>query len=76
MLLQYTETLPLDIRVEMTRQRVSQMELADRMGWSQGKLAKRLTGRVSLSVPDLENIASALGIDLRIELTRSRAGVR
>lgn len=77
MLLTYTETLPREIRVEMTRQDLSQMQLADLMGWSQGKLAKRLTGRVSLSVSDLEKIASALGADLRIELnSHRRAGVR
>lgn len=72
MLLTYSETLPREIRVEMTRQDLSQMQLADRMGWSQGKLAKRLTGRVSLSVSDLETIADALGADLRIELTSHR----
>jgi transcriptional regulator with XRE-family HTH domain len=77
MLLSYSETLPREIKAEMTRQDLSQMRLADRIGWSQGKLSKRLTGHVTLDLEDLEKIASALGADLKIEFYVSgRRGVR
>ncbi len=53
-----------EIRAEMARQRVNQRELAERLGWTQGYLSRRLTGDVPLSLDDADRITWNLGISL------------
>lgn len=76
MIVKYSETIPREIRAEMARRDISQFELATRIGWRQQKLSRRMSGRVPITINDLETIAEALGDNLRIELTTSGKGVR
>jgi transcriptional regulator with XRE-family HTH domain len=59
-----SQTITQEIRAEMARQRLSQHALAERLGWTQGYLNRRLTADVSMSIEDLEAIARGLGIPL------------
>ena len=59
-----TQLVTEEIRVEMTRQRLSQRELAERLGWTQGFLSRRLTGVTPMSLDEADRIAWALGISL------------
>lgn len=68
----FNESLSGEIRAEMARQRISQLELALRAGISQAYLSRRLNGFVSFSTDDLELIAKTLGIPLH-QLTSVRS---
>ena len=59
-----SQTVTQEIRAEMARQRLSQRELAGRLGWKQPYLSKRLTGGVALTFDDAEAIAVALGVSM------------
>lgn len=50
-----------EVRAEMSRQRKSQRDLAEQLGWPQPRLSRRLTGDVDMRVGELEAIATALG---------------
>lgn len=65
----YSETVLGEIRAEMSRKRLSQDALASRLGWTQQFVSRRLNGRTDLKITELEQIADALGADLRIELS-------
>lgn len=54
----------LRLREEMERQKLSQREVSDLLRWSQSRVAKLLTGRVELTVDDLDAMCFALGIQL------------
>jgi predicted transcriptional regulator len=71
MLLSYNETIPREIRAEMVRQDLSQWEVANRIGWRQQKLQRRLAGSVDMTISDLELITEAVGIKLNMQLTAS-----
>jgi transcriptional regulator with XRE-family HTH domain len=51
-----------EIKVWMARRRLSQVELAKRMGVGTTWVNKRLTGEVATSVEDLGRFAVALGV--------------
>lgn len=53
------------LRAEMARSRVSQQELASRLGLTQQKISRRMSGRVAFSLDELEQIASALGLSVQ-----------
>lgn len=55
-------TLIAEIRAEMGRQRMSQTTLAGKLRRRPDWLSRRLTGRVDLTVADVEAIASVLGV--------------
>jgi transcriptional regulator with XRE-family HTH domain len=67
MIVTYSESIPRELKAEMIRRDMSQHDLATRLGWRQQKLSRRLSGRVPLTVGDLELIASAMNSSLRIE---------
>lgn len=49
----------------MSRQKLSQRDLADLLGWkSQSRVAKLLTGRVEFNIDDLEAICFAIGLSV------------
>jgi transcriptional regulator with XRE-family HTH domain len=48
------------LREEIARKGLSQRELADQLQWSQSRVAKLLTGRVELSLNDLEGFCIVL----------------
>ena len=50
-----------NVRAEMARAGVSQVELARRLGRSQQYITSRVVGSVSFGVDELETVASALG---------------
>lgn len=50
-----------EVRAEMFRQKVTQRELASRIGWRQPRLARRLTAKVAFRSGELASIADALG---------------
>lgn len=51
-----------EIRAEMARQRLSQMDLAQRLGISQAKLSRALNGKVPLTLDFIQSVADALGV--------------
>lgn len=51
-----------EIRAEMARQRLSQTDLADRLGISQAKLSRALNGKVPLTIDFIQDVADALGV--------------
>jgi transcriptional regulator with XRE-family HTH domain len=59
------------IRDAMKEHGVSQRALAERLGCSQGRVAKILKGRIRLTVEDLEQVAKAVGLPL-VETIRNR----
>lgn len=59
-----SQTVTREIRAEMARQRLTQRELAERLGSQQSWLSRRLTGGVALTLDDAELIAEALGVSL------------
>lgn len=61
----------LRIREEMERKKLVQREVADMLEWTQSRLAKVLTGRVELTVSDLEALCFAVGISM-VEALRDR----
>ncbi len=54
----------LRVREEMERQKMSQREMSDLLKWSQSRVAKILTGRVELSLDDLEALCFAVGLSV------------
>lgn len=51
-----------EIRVQMVRRRISGVEMARRLGWSQSSFSRRLVGEQVIDLLDLELIAEALGV--------------
>lgn len=59
------------IRDEMSTRKLSQRDLAERLGCSQGRVAKILNGRVELRVNDLEELAKFVALPVT-EVIRDR----
>lgn len=59
-----TQLVATEVRAEMARQRISGVQLAERLGRSQAYLARRLMGDVSFDLSDLEAIAAELDVDV------------
>lgn len=57
-----SEQIRLRLREEMSRQDMSQRDIAGVLGWSQSRVAHILTGRVEMSVDDLAEFAFGLGL--------------
>lgn len=77
MLVTYSETVIPEIRAEMGRQGLSQTGLASRLGWKQQYLSRRLSGTVSLTLDELEQISGALNVSLAdLGLPMRKAGAR
>ena len=53
-----------EIKAEMARQNVTQAELAQRLGWIQTSVSKRLTRKVALRAHEIQKIAEALGVSV------------
>lgn len=51
-----------EVRVEMVRQELSQQALAERLGWDQRRVSRRLTGEVPFGAVELVEVATALGV--------------
>ena len=62
-----------NVRAEMARAGVSQIDLAERVGLSQSGLSKRLRGVVPFDVNELDSIATALGVPVVSLLPQSEA---
>lgn len=76
----FNDIILAEIRAEMGRQKISQRDLARRLGWPSTTLHRRLAGHSPLSAESLHQIATVLGV--RIDqlgfplTTTSGAGVR
>lgn len=59
-----------EVRAEMARQRLSQQSLADRLGWSQQRLSRRIMADggkyplVPFDVEELAQVAEVLGVPI------------
>jgi len=56
------ETVAAEVRAHIARQRRSASNVALELGWTQTYLWRRLNGRVSFDLNDLEEIAAVLGV--------------
>ncbi len=55
----YNASVTAEIKAELTRQHRSQADLCAALGWSQPFLSRRMTGQVSFSISEIEQIAGA-----------------
>ncbi|HET9658532.1 MAG TPA: helix-turn-helix transcriptional regulator [Kineosporiaceae bacterium] len=53
-----------NVRAERARMRITQRQLAERLGWSVGTLADLEAGRRRPAVDDLPRLCEALGVNL------------
>lgn len=60
-----------NVRAERARMRVTQRQLAERLGWSVGTLADLEAGRRRPAVDDLPRLCEALGVTLLDLLNRA-----
>jgi len=56
----------------MSRQGISQVELAEALGTAQNSISRRLTGKVPFSLPEIERIAQILQVPVEQLLPASR----
>ena len=61
-----------EIRAELGRRRITQQELALRLGWAGSQASRRLSGHVPLSFDEVERIARALEVPVE-QLMSTRA---
>jgi transcriptional regulator with XRE-family HTH domain len=66
-----TEPLALEIKAEMTRQRLTAADVASRCSLSVSQVTRRLAGTVDLTVADALVITDALGVPLYKMLERA-----
>jgi transcriptional regulator with XRE-family HTH domain len=64
-----------EVKVWMARRRLTQAELAARVGHDQTWLSKRLAGKVPMTVEDMLDLADALGIRAADLLQRPATGL-
>ena len=62
----YNEHVSAEIRAEMARQRISQLELARRLGWSRAAVSRRLSGGTGWSIDEVDKVAGVLGLTLPV----------
>lgn len=60
----FAEYISGEIKAEMARQGITQRELADRLGWGQTTVSRKLLGSRPLEVNDVEQMADALGVSI------------
>lgn len=51
-----------NVREELARQDISQVDLARSLGWSQPFISRRLRGRAEFSAADLVSVAAELNV--------------
>jgi len=59
------EVISGEIRAELARQGITQSQLAQRLGWAQTTVSRKLLGQRPLEVDDVEAIATALGVSVQ-----------
>lgn len=59
------------LRDEMTQKHLSQQEVADLIGWTQSKVAQKLTGRTPITLDELAALCFAVGLPIT-EAVRDR----
>ena len=59
------EHVAAEVRAELARRQMSLTEAADRLGWTLSTTHRRLTGKASLDVGHLDEIASMLGVPIQ-----------
>lgn len=60
-----------DLRVELFRRRISQEQLATSTSMSRSMISRRLNGEVEPTLSELESLAAAAGLRVRVELVAS-----
>jgi len=60
----FNERVSAEIRAEMGRKRMTQEELARRIGWQGSQLSRRLSGLIQFRTAEVESIARALDVPL------------
>lgn len=66
-----SERVRLRLRDEMGRKKLSQRDIAALLQWSQSRVAHLLTGRVAMTVDDLDRLAFAVSLS-PLELVRDQ----
>lgn len=69
-------TVAATIRAEMARQRVTQRQLVERLGWTQPYISRRMAGHVAFDVDELSAIADAIGVPTEDIISTSLAAHR
>lgn len=55
------EYVPVELRVEMARRKISNSELARRLGTDDTWVGRRLNGATAITLGDLDRMAAAIG---------------
>jgi transcriptional regulator with XRE-family HTH domain len=66
-----SDRVRLRLRHEMAQKRLSQRDIAGILNWSQSRVAHLLTGRVAMTVDDLNHLAFAVSLS-PLELVRDQ----
>lgn len=68
-----TEAAGANIRAEMARRGITQVQLADHLRLPQGQVSRRLRGLIPFNINELVAIAEFLGVDLAVLMPQERA---
>jgi transcriptional regulator with XRE-family HTH domain len=52
------------VRAELARRRMSGSQAAERLGWTQPYISRRLTGRIPFDIEDLAQLSGLLGVEI------------
>jgi transcriptional regulator with XRE-family HTH domain len=63
-----------EIRVILTRRRMSAGNLARQIGWSESQISRKFAGQAKFTITDLEKVAVALDVPVADFLPSSRDG--
>jgi transcriptional regulator with XRE-family HTH domain len=58
----FAMTVANEVRAQLARRRISGQQAADRLGWTQGYIQRRLAGKVAFDVADLGALAALLEV--------------
>ena len=72
----FTQRVATELRVEMVRRDITQVQLGARLGRPQSTISRWVKGRSALDVDDLMALCSALDVSVGDILTRAEAAMR
>lgn len=59
---EFQRAVAAEVRAEMARKKLTQTDVAQRLGVAQATVSRRLTGEVAFDVAELDQIAGLLGV--------------
>lgn len=69
----FSQTVGATVRAEMARRKITQRQVAEKLGISQTQVSRRLDGTVSFNVDELEAVAQVLGLPVALFVAQPTA---